>query len=85
MIARRKQNRRSLDRRRKSNPENHDDCPDFLASGAASLGVDITVSVYPPLVKGPYTAPGFTCPHGVKFWIEPTGEQIAQWVKDGTA
>ena len=27
---------------------------------------------------------GFTCPHGVGYWIEPTGEQISHWVETGT-
>jgi hypothetical protein len=49
----------------------------------AAMGVEITVSTVPPLVAGPYTTDGFTCPHGVTFWIEPTGEQIAAWARDG--
>jgi hypothetical protein len=86
MIARRKQNRRSLDRRRRpGTPENHADCPEYLTSTAFSLGTEVTASPYPPIVHGPYTAPPLICPHGVKFWVEPTGEQIAQWAKDGTA
>ena len=40
---------------------------------------DITISTEPPLVLGPYTTSGFTCPHGTTYWIEPTGEQIAKW------
>jgi hypothetical protein len=44
---------------------------------------EITISTEPPLVANPYIQ-GLTCPHGVDFWIEPTGDQIAQWVKDGT-
>lgn len=44
---------------------------------------EVTISTIPPLVKGPYTQDGLTCPHGITYWMEPTGEQIAQWVRDG--
>ncbi len=46
-------------------------------------GCEITVSTARPLVRGPYTADGFRCPHGVEYWIEPTGEQIADWAARG--
>lgn len=59
-------------------------CAEFLRHKMAALGTDITVSTAAPVVAGPYTlAEPFRCPHGQKWWIEPTGEQIAQWVKDG--
>lgn len=58
-------------------------CADFLRERQAAYGIEITVSTKPPLVNGPYTTDSFTCPHGTEYWIEPTGEQIAQWVKDG--
>lgn len=61
----------------------HKTCRGSLAADAAALGVDITISTVRPLVIGPYTTDGFICPHGTTYWIEPTGEQIAQWVKDG--
>jgi hypothetical protein len=66
-----------------SRPDNHADCAAFLHRLADRDGVDIIVSDQPPLVLGPYTQPGMTCPHGVTFWVEPTGEQISQWVRDG--
>ncbi|MGA5819707.1 hypothetical protein ACPC54_17835 [Kitasatospora sp. NPDC094028] len=44
---------------------------------------EITVSTEPPLVAGPYTNDGLRCPHGITYWIEPTGEQIARWARDG--
>lgn len=44
---------------------------------------DITISTSTPLVAGPYTTDGYRCPHGITYWIEPTGEQIARWVRDG--
>jgi hypothetical protein len=60
-----------------------DGCSKVLQQKMAALGVDITVSTLPPMVKGPYTTDPFTCPHGVTYWIEPTGDQIAEWVQDG--
>ena len=45
---------------------------------------DITISTEPPLVRGPYTGAGFTCPHGTTYWIEPTSEQIAKWRAEST-
>lgn len=64
------------------------ECADFLrtqmAEGPGTLpGCEITVSTARPLVVGPYGVNGFTCPHGVEYWIEPTGEQIADWAARG--
>jgi hypothetical protein len=63
----------------------HSTCRQTLIDGMRAQGVEITVSTLPPLVEGPYTTDPFTCPHGTTYWIEPTGEQIAQWVRDGVA
>jgi len=46
-------------------------------------GCEITVSTAPPLIVGPYGINGYTCPHGVDYWIEPTSEQIAEWNREG--
>lgn len=46
-------------------------------------GLDYTVTNLPPLVAGPYTSSGMTCPHGITYWCEPTGEQIAKWAREG--
>jgi len=62
----------------------HKACPRVLKEVMAAAGVEITVSTCRPLVIGPYTQPPYTCPHGTRFWIEPTGEQIAQWAQDET-
>ncbi|WP_409186693.1 hypothetical protein F9C11_21630 [Amycolatopsis sp. VS8301801F10] len=62
---------------------NHKDCRQFLIDGMAKLGVDATVSTEPPIVQSPYGENSFICPHGTRFWLEPTSEQIAQWAKDG--
>jgi len=64
-------------------PSNHDDCPEYLRRMALVAGTAVTVSTEPPIVTGPYTTDPFVCPHDVKYWVEPTGEQIAQWAKDG--
>lgn len=63
-------------------PIAHLQCARELRDRMAVIGADITVSEQPPIVTGPYTVEPFVCPHGVTFWIEPTGEQIAQWVRD---
>lgn len=46
---------------------------------------EITVTTAEPLVRGPYTQDAFICPHGVRWWMEPTGEQIALWAAGGVA
>jgi hypothetical protein len=53
---------------------------DVLREGMSPI--EITVSTSPPLVDGPYTADPFTCPHGVRYWMEPTGGQVARWLAE---
>jgi hypothetical protein len=62
--------------------DDHSTCADVLREVMASMGVDIVASTAPPIVSTPYVTDPFSCPHGVLFWIEPTSEQIAQWVRD---
>lgn len=62
----------------------HSTCRAVLTDMMAAQGVEITVSTAAPLVAGPYTTDPHVCPDGVPFWIEPTSEQIAKWVRDGT-
>lgn len=64
-------------------PQNHEDCRRFLVDGMAKLGVDATASTEPPIVRSPYGEHSFTCPHGTRYWLEPTSEQIARWARDG--
>lgn len=59
------------------------ECIDFLKATMAGLGCDVFVSTEPPIVCGPYPTEAARCPHGTTFYMEPTGEQIAQWVRDG--
>lgn len=63
----------------------HATCAETFRNAALQLGSKCTVSTLPPLVPGPYTTAPFICLHGTAFWIEPTGEQIAEWVKGGVA
>jgi hypothetical protein len=63
----------------------HSTCRQTLISGMRDMGVEVVASTLPPLVVGPYTTDPYVCPHGTTFWLEPTGEQIAAWVKDGVA
>lgn len=61
----------------------HDQCARILIETMAEKGAEVTVSTLPPLVFGPYTVEAFECPHGTMFYMEPTGEQIARWARDG--
>lgn len=65
-------------------PTDHTGCREFLRRRAAANGLDVTVSTAPPIVIGPYPPEGYKCPHGIQLWMEPTGEQIAEWVRTGT-
>lgn len=58
-------------------------CGQLLIDNMAAMGTEVTVSTAPPIIHGPYTVDPFRCPHGVTYWIEPTGEQIAAWVEAG--
>jgi hypothetical protein len=64
-------------------PYGRSECAQLLIDKMAAGGCEVTVSTAPPLVRSPYGDVGFRCPHGVTYWIEPTGEQIAAWAKDG--
>jgi hypothetical protein len=61
---------------------NHDSCPTVLKDRMALLGIEIHVSTLPPVVSSPWTE-WLTCPHGTKFWYEPTTDQRAAWARDG--
>ncbi len=64
-------------------PVPHSACRGKLQAAADNFGVDVVISTAPPLVDGPYRAEGLTCPHGTTYYTQPTGEQIAQWARDG--
>lgn len=67
-----------------SAPVEHGGCRDFVVGMYAERGIEVHVAALPPIVPSPYEEASFTCPHGVTYWAEPTSEQVAQWVKDGT-
>lgn len=62
---------------------NADDCADELRTRMARMGIEVTATTVPPLVAGPYTTDPLICPHGIRYWMEPTGEQITAWARDG--
>ena len=64
-------------------PTEHSECAVYLKEMGQRLACDVIVSVEPPLVVGPYTTSPFICPHGTRFWVKPSCEQIAEWVRDG--
>lgn len=73
-----------------TDPLGRSKCAEFLRTAMAEgfgdhPGCEITVSTARPIVVGPYGVNGYTCPHGVEYWIEPTGEQIADWAARGVA
>lgn len=59
-------------------------CRQHLKDRAAANGIDVHVSTLPPIVASPYGVEAYVCPHDITYWIEPTGEQIAQWVREDT-
>lgn len=61
----------------------HASCASELRVRFTEMGLDVTVSTVPPIVNGPYTVAPYICPHGVRHWAEPTGEQIARWNEQG--
>lgn len=61
----------------------HADCRWSFRADFARRGIEVTVSSAPPIVANPYSAANATCPHGVTFWCEPTGDQLMRWAKDG--
>jgi hypothetical protein len=68
-----------------TDPLGRSECAQHLATLSADLGAEVHVSTLPPIVAGPYETAGFECPHGTQYWIEPTGEQVADWAARGVA
>lgn len=69
-------------------PKDHAGCADWLRSHFINDGIDVVISTEPFLVVGPYTLVdgepcSMTCPHGTTFYWEPTGDQVAEWVREG--
>ena len=65
-----------------SRPACWSECAEAIIAQAASTGTEMNVMVCPPaFVVGDYPPFIATCPHGVTWLAEPTGEQIAEWVR----
>jgi hypothetical protein len=58
-------------------------CGEFLAGKYAEHGIEATVTDLPPLVPMRYEDLGLTCPHGTRWYAEPTTDQQAAWARDG--
>ncbi len=58
------------------------DCGQEIRTRMDTLGCEVTVSTIRPLVSNPYLE-AMECPHGVTYYFEPTGDQIAVWARDG--
>ena len=56
---------------------NHSECADAIREGFAPSDYHVTTA--PPIIQGTFTKEPFTCPHGVLFWAEPTGNQLMRW------
>lgn len=56
-------------------------CGELFKQTAAAKGCEIAVSTLPPLVSNPYIE-AVWCRHRRLYWIEPTGDQIARWVRE---
>lgn len=61
------------------------ECGAILRSFCADRGIDAHVTTVPPLILNAYNIQSgyMVCPHGVKWFMEPTTDQIAQWARDG--
>ena len=58
-------------------------CRRVLIDGMAKRGCQVTASTEHPLIATGYDQSAFTCPHGTRFYLEPTAEQRTQWTRDG--
>lgn len=58
-------------------------CREFLVAQMAEMGVDAVASSARPIIPSTYGVTSFICPHGIEYFLEPTGDQIAAWARDG--
>lgn len=66
-------------------PDCAEECHAVLLGHWRRFGIEAIFSWMPPLVDSGYEPLDMTCPHGVKWYGEPTTEQIAAWARDGVA
>jgi hypothetical protein len=60
-------------------------CRDFLVQKYAEMGIEVAVSERPPVVQTAYEDLKMRCPHGIRWYAEPTSDQQAAWARDGVA
>lgn len=59
--------------------ESHTNCAAYLRGKADQSGLDLVVSETKPNVSYPeFPASVATCPHGTRFWVQPTPEEAAR-------
>lgn len=60
-------------------------CRQFLIDHMAAQGIEVNASPWRPGMEmpGTYEPLNMRCPHGVKWHMEPTTDQIAAWTRDG--
>jgi hypothetical protein len=58
-------------------------CRAFVVEQAATLGLEIVVSTASPLTPSPYSYEAMVCPHGTRFYMQPTNDQIIRWREAG--
>lgn len=61
------------------------ECGEAMRQVYRDHDVEAHVTHVAPLVPTLYEQPGLVCPHGVKWYAQPTSEQIARWAREGTA
>jgi hypothetical protein len=60
-------------------------CREFLVENYAAMGIEVAVSDQPPIVQTAYEDLRLRCPHGVRWYAEPTSDQQAAWARDDVA
>lgn len=61
------------------------ECGELVRRRLREMGLDAHVTHVAPLIPSDYEDLAMTCPHGVTWHTEPTGEQIAEFVEKGVA
>lgn len=51
-------------------------CAILILAGAWERGTDLKIGTERPIASA---AVGYRCPHGTKYWIWPTEQQIRAW------
>lgn len=62
----------------------HAFCVRVLVGNALALGAKVDVFTEKPSGRSPYDTDTFVCPHGQRYWIRPSAEQIGKWTQERT-